>query len=56
MRSRINAIYHRPLPDIESIEALRTVTEPPVEMQEKWSRSHANYVEKSAWIKQMLSM
>ena len=42
---------------VQDIEALRSVyPDIPVEMQDKWDRAHANYVEKSAWIKQMQSM
>lgn len=29
---------------------------PPTEMMDKWEKDHKKYVEKSAWIKQMLSM
>ena len=29
---------------------------PPIEMQEKWENAHKEYVEKSAWIRQMLVM
>lgn len=38
------------------IDELSRVFTPPVEMQEKWDESHKHYVEKVAWIKQMLSM
>jgi len=40
----------------QEIESLRTVYKPPVEMQEKWDKSHKHYVEKVAWIQQMLAM
>ena len=42
---------------VQDIEALRAVyPEIPAEMQDKWDRAHADYVEKAAWIKQMQSM
>lgn len=41
---------------VEEINALSSVYTPPVEMQEAWDKSHKTFVEKSAWIKQMLSM
>ena len=41
----------------QDIEQLKTVyPEVPVEMQDKWDRAHAEYVEKAAWIKQMQAM
>lgn len=41
---------------VEDIEELRKVFKPTVEMQETWDKSHVKYVEKVAWIKQMLAM
>lgn len=41
---------------MQEIEELNKVFQPTVEMQEKWDKSHKEYVEKVAWIKQMLSM
>lgn len=41
---------------VADIGALSKVYTPPVAMQEKWDKAHAEYVEKVAWIKQMLSM
>ena len=42
---------------VEDIEQLRSVyPEIPAEMQEEWDKSHKRYVEKVAWVKQMLSM
>lgn len=41
---------------ISEIEQLKKVYVPPTEMQEVWDKSHTQYVEKAAWIKQMLSM
>jgi len=39
---------------IEEIDILKKVYTPPVEMMEKWEKDHEEYVEKAAWIKQML--
>ena len=41
---------------VEEIEKISKVYTPPVAMMEKWEKSHKEYVEKAAWIKQMLSM
>lgn len=41
---------------VEEIETLQRVYTPTTEMQEAWDKSHARYVEKVAWIKQMLAM
>lgn len=41
---------------IMKIEELQKVYKPPVEMQEKWDKKHKEYVEKTAWIRQMLTM
>lgn len=41
---------------IEEIEELKRVYTPPEEMLEKWSSAHKKYIEKAAWIKQMLAM
>lgn len=38
---------------IKSFESMYPV---PTEMQERWDKSHKQYVEKTAWIKQMMSM
>lgn len=38
------------------IQKLNQLVQPPVEMQEAWDKSHRLYVEKEAWIKQMLNM
>ena len=38
------------------IEELRKVYTPPEEMLEKWNKDHKEYVEKAAWIRQMLAM
>lgn len=40
----------------EEIATLSKVYTPQVEMEEKWSTAHKGYVEKAAWVKQMLSM
>jgi len=41
---------------VEEIEELRKVYTPPQDMLEKWDADHKKYVEKAAWIKQMLAM
>lgn len=40
----------------EYIEMLKRVYKPTTEMQTAWDESHNRYVERVAWIKQMLSM
>ena len=42
---------------VQDIEALKAVyPEIPQDMMEKWEHSHKEFVEKSAWIKQMQAM
>lgn len=41
---------------VEEIEKIRKVFVPPVEMQNEWDLSHREYVERVAWVKQMLAM
>ena len=41
---------------VEEIEELRKTYTPPQEMLDKWDADHKKYIEKAAWIKQMLSM
>lgn len=41
---------------VSKIQEIGKTFTPPAEMQEEWDRSHKEYVEKTAWIKQMLSM
>ena len=41
---------------VSDIEELRKVYTPPQEMLEKWDADHRKYIEKAAWIKQMLTM
>ena len=41
---------------VQEIEELKKVYTAPVNMQEKWDKSHKEYVEKVAWIKQMLTL
>ena len=38
------------------IEELKKVYTPPEEMLQKWESAHREYIEKAAWIKQMLAM
>lgn len=42
---------------VQDIEQLKTVyPDIPQDMQDKWDHSHIDFVEKTAWIKQMQSM
>ena len=41
---------------VKEIEEISKVYTAPVEMVEKWDKAHKEYVEKVAWIKQMLAM
>lgn len=41
---------------VEEIEELRKVYTPPEEMLEKWDKEHREYIEKAAWVRQMLAM
>lgn len=41
---------------VKEIEDLKKVFVVPKEMQDVWDEEHKNYVEKVAWIKQMLTM
>jgi hypothetical protein len=41
---------------VQAIEEIAKVYQPPEEMMEKWEKAHRCYVEKVAWIKQMLAM
>lgn len=41
---------------VEEIGALSKVYTPPAEMEEKWTAAHKTYVEKFAWVKQMVGM
>ena len=41
---------------VREVEQISTVYTPPIEMMEKWEKAHKEYVEKVAWIKQMLNM
>lgn len=40
----------------QEIEELSKVFKAPAEMQEKWDKSHKEYVDKAAWIKYMLNL
>lgn len=48
-----NYLHDKVVADIDEISKVYT---PPTEMMDKWEKDHKEYVEKSAWIKQMLSM
>jgi hypothetical protein len=42
---------------VEDIEALKKVyPDPPQSMLDKWNKAHKEYIEKYAWIKQILAM
>ena len=41
---------------VEEIEKLKKIYTPPEEMMEKWQKEHREYIEKAAWIKQILQM
>lgn len=41
---------------VGEINKISTVYTPPQEMMEKWDADHKKYVEKAAWIKQMLML
>lgn len=41
---------------VDEIEELSKVYTPPEEMMEKWNSDHKKYIEKAAWIRQMLTM
>lgn len=41
---------------VEDIEKLKAVYTPPVDMEEVWDKSHKEYIERTAWVKQMLTM
>lgn len=41
---------------VKEIEELEKTVVAPAEMKEKWNKDHEAYVEKSAWIKQMLTL
>ena len=41
---------------VAEIQKLGSVYQAPAEMQETWDKSHAKYVERAAWIRQMLAM
>ena len=41
---------------VAEIEKLKSVYTPPQEMLDSWEHTHKKYVEKAAWVKQMLTM
>lgn len=41
---------------VQEINEIKNVYTAPVDMQEKWNKAHAEFVEKVAWVKQMLAM
>lgn len=46
-------IHERAVADIEELSKVYT---PPQEMLDKWNSDHKKYIEKAAWIRQMLNM
>ena len=48
-----NYIHERVVADIEE---LRKVYTPPEDMMQKWDSDHKKYIEKAAWVRQMLAM
>ena len=51
--SHANILHDRAVLEIEE---LRKVMTPPEEMLQKWESSHREYIEKAAWVRQMLAM
>ena len=41
---------------VSEIDELKKVYTPPEEMLQKWESSHREYIEKAAWVRQMLAM
>ena len=41
---------------VQEIEELKKVYTAPADMQDKWDKAHKEYVERVAWIKQMLTL
>lgn len=41
---------------VAEIDKLRTVYTPPADMEEAWNLSHKRYIERAAWIRQMMAM
>lgn len=41
---------------VKKIEEISKVYTAPVDMASKWEKSHQEYVEKAAWVRQMLEM
>lgn len=41
---------------VAEIDELKKVYTPPEDMMQKWESDHKKYIEKAAWVKQMLTM
>lgn len=41
---------------VAEIDELRSVYTPPEDMMQKWEHEHREYIEKAAWVRQMLAM
>ena len=48
-----NYIHERAVSEIEELSKVYT---PPEEMMQKWEHDHKEYIEKVAWIRQMMAM
>lgn len=48
-----NYIHERVVAEIEELKKVYT---PPEDMMQKWESDHKKYIEKAAWVKQMLAM
>ena len=41
---------------VSEIDQLKAVMTPPEDMLDRWNHEHREYIEKAAWIRQMLAM
>ena len=48
-----NYIHERVVAEIDELKKVYT---PPEDMMQKWESDHKKYIEKAAWVKQMLTM
>lgn len=48
-----NYIHERVVAEIDELKKVYT---PPEDMMQKWESDHKKYIEKAAWVKQMLAM
>jgi hypothetical protein len=52
--SHADGLHTMAVEDIQSLE--KTFPNPPEEMMDAWIKSHNKFIEKTAWIKQILAM